>query len=67
MAHPRRLQHLTDREIETLVAVLRRNADAHRVLDLIDYDSLVRVRIAVTGMARREQIHAEARAQESAA
>lgn len=67
MRAPRKLQRLTDHEIETLVPVLKRSAEAHRVLDLVDYDSLVRIRIAVTGQARREQLHGELRARESAA
>lgn len=66
----RRLVRLSDEEVESVVRELRHfspNPWALAFLAAADYDSLVRVRKAVSGNARREQIHAQLRPQESAA
>lgn len=55
----RRLARLSDREVETLVRELRDGDElALGVLDEVDYDSLVRIRIAVHGYALRDLLHA---------
>ena len=62
----RRLVRLTDAEVQQCARELRAGPCDLRTLNLFDYDSLVRIRVAVQRTAWRDNRHAKALAEEAA-